>query len=357
MKIVHCVYQMETGGCEVLVVDLLNEMSKTNEMHLVILNNQANENLLRQLNQNVKVYCLKRKPGSYNPFPILNLNLLLLKLKPDIIHCHVASMIRLIVLGKFTFILTIHSVNLSHAFHKRYHYLVAISDAVFKNVRMRCPYPLGQVNNGVPDNVFKKREQYHLGKEERVKLVQVSRLIHDWKGQDILLRALCKLVYEYKVNNVSVDFIGSGESHQYLKNLASELRLQAHVNFMGEKSRDWLFTNLSGYHALIQPSKYEGFGLTIVEGLRAGLPIVASEVDGPAQILSGHPAGFLFENCNSDSCARQIYHLIDLYKTNKLINKMTTRNNRPDFSIAACCSGYLQIYENVIMQNSRGKYN
>lgn len=350
MKIVHCMYEMEIGGCEVLLVDLMNELCKNNDISLIILNNQFDESLMRRLNKKVKVYCLKRKPGSRNPVSIFKFNLLLLKIRPDIVHCHVPSMIRIVRSWRFKVILTIHDVNIPLSFMHKYDYLVAVSDAVYLDIRSRCRYPIAKVNNGVPDSLFKKRKEYSLGEAKSLKLIQVSRLVHQKKGQDILLRALHTLVYEYNVSNISIEFAGAGESMQYLKDLTSTLKLVEHVSFPGERSRDWLYSHLSEYHALIQPSRYEGFGLTIVEGLKAGLPVVASNIDGPAQILTGLPAGFLFEIGSGASCARQIMLLFNLYKNGKLTDMMKTitLQEKPYYSMAACSDGYVEVYKKVI---------
>ncbi|MEO6649756.1 MAG: glycosyltransferase [Chitinophagaceae bacterium] len=347
-------YQMEIGGCEVLLVDLLNELCKNNDISLIILNNQTDKNLMCRLSKKIKVYCLKRKPGSRNPVSIFKLNVLLSRIRPDIVHCHVSSMIRIILSRRFKVILTIHDVNIHLSFMHKYDYLVAVSDAVYLDIRSRCRYPIGTVNNGVPDSLFKKRNEYFLGENESLKLIQVSRLVHKKKGQDILLKALYTLVYEYKMPAISLEFAGAGESMQYLKDLTSTLKLEDHVSFPGERSRDWLYNHLSEYHALLQPSRYEGFGLTIVEGLKAGLPVVASKIDGPAQILAGRATGFLFEVGSSAGCARQIKHLFNLYKNGKLTDmmKIATLQEKPYYSMTACSDGYVEVYKKVINNSS-----
>ena len=69
---------METGGAEVLTVQLLNEACDEHEVSLIIINNKWNKILLNQLNRKVKVYYINRKPGSRSILPILKINLLII---------------------------------------------------------------------------------------------------------------------------------------------------------------------------------------------------------------------------------------------------------------------------------------
>ena len=63
MKIAHCLFTFETGGAQVLSVDLLNEMCGHHEVSLIIINNKWNEKLIAQLDRRVTVYYIKRKEG------------------------------------------------------------------------------------------------------------------------------------------------------------------------------------------------------------------------------------------------------------------------------------------------------
>ncbi len=337
---------METGGAQVLTVELLNEMCKAHTVSLIIINNEFNQSLLNQLNKKIRIFFINRKPGNRNPIPIIRLNLLLLRLKPDVIHCHEPKVAQIIKANRAKFLHTVHDVGLPVFHYHLYDSVVAISDAVYSDVALKYDAPVKKIYNGIPVELFKRRKEYQLNKEEPVKFVQISRLIHEKKGQDVLLRALHLIRSQYQFSKFSLDFIGSGNSADYLKKMVEELGLTGHVNFLGERNRDWLYTNLANYHVLVQPSRYEGFGLTILEGFAAGLPVLASDIDGPAEIISRSPGGFLFKNGDSASCAHELNNLVSLYNNNQVSDLMdkTIEVVKENYSMKACTKGYLEAY-------------
>lgn len=346
MKIVHCLFTMETGGAQVLTVELLNEMCRDHEVSLVIINNKFNKSLLDQLDKRVGVYFINRKEGNKNPLPILKLNWVIYQLKPDVIHCHEPKVAQVVKVKSARLLHTVHDVGIETTMYHLYDSIVAISDAVYNDVSSRYNGPVKKVYNGIPIHLFKRRTQYQLRNGEQVKFVQLSRLVHEKKGQDVLLRALHLLQLENKDLNFSLDFIGSGDSAEYLKELAAELGISNRVNFLGERNREWLFANLCNYHVLVQPSRYEGFGLTVLEGFAAGLPVLASDIDGPAEIISRAPGGFLFKIGDSESCAAQFSHILALYSKNEVGSLMekTLQAIKQKYSIQSCSKDYLHEY-------------
>lgn len=348
MKIVHCFFTMHTGGSQILAIDMLNEMCKQHEVSLVVVNNQWNEELIKTLSPLVKIYLINRKEGSRNPFPILRFNLLLNKLKPDVVHCHEVKLVNLIRFSKVKKIYTVHDVGIKNTAIDKYDSIIAISSAVAADIKNRFNIDARVIHNGIPMNNFKKRAQYVISSEPLIKLVQVSRLVHEKKGQDILIRALYKLIAVHKKSNIVLDIIGIGNSMNYLKSLTDELGLSRHINFLGEKDRSWIYDNLANYHALIQPSRFEGFGLTVVEGVAAGLPVVVSNIEGPAEIMTGISTKFLFETTNADDCAYMINKLIEYYQQGKMkdILEEMYSSMKQRFSIESSVVQYLDAYSN-----------
>lgn len=345
MKIVHCFYSLTIGGAEILAIDLLNEMCKVHEASLIIVNNKWNANLLKQLDPKVKVHFINRGAGSRNPWPIIKFNLLLLSINPHIIHCHEPNMGQIIFYRKPRLLYTIHDTGISTALYTRYHTLIAISDAVFKDVSIRYHAVIKKIYNGIDTSNFKRRTD-HLLNGNTCRLVQISRMIHQKKGQDILLRILADIKSRHSFYNFTLDFVGIGPSMEYLKNLVIELGLQKEVTFVGEKDRPWLFNSLSTYHILVQPSRFEGFGLTILEGFAAGLPVLASQIEGPAEIIKQTPRGFLFPSEAITEGADTLFEIISAFANGGMQQLMQTTQPISDtiYSIKQCAQQYLEEY-------------
>jgi len=276
--------------------------------------------------------------------------MLLLRLRPDVFHTHDPNIAKVIKVPAGKMIHTVHDVGISTSLYHSFDGLVAISDTVYKDVRNNCAFSMEKIYNGIPVDALKTRNDYNLMGVKQFRLIQVSRLMHEKKGQDVLLYALHKLKTEYGFTDILLDFIGSGSSLDFLKELVTKLGLEENVRFLGEQDRTWLFANLCNYHVLIQPSRYEGFGLTVLEGFAAGLPVLASDIDGPAEILSGIPAGFLFKNEDPASCAEGLLKIISLYKNNQVSTLMakTIRVVKEQYSLVSCASQYVKAYQTLL---------
>ncbi|GGG12471.1 glycosyltransferase [Pontibacter amylolyticus] len=351
MKIAHCIFGLQTGGAEILTLELVNRMCVNNDVVLIIVNNDWNNEILKLINPKIKLYLIQRPIGSHNPLYLLSLNILLYKLKPDIVHCHDSKMGKLIKVKGPKIIYTIHAMGIPVDFYHHYDLVVAISDAVYNDVIAKCSGSIKTIYNGINFQAFRRRISYILADDGPFKLVQVSRLNYQNKGQDILLHAVSKLRKEHKIN-LSVDFIGKGESLSYLKGLCQELGIQKSVNFNGEKKREWLYSNLSDYHLLVQPSRYEGFGLTILEGLAAGIPVLTSDIDGPEEIIRKTAGGLLFTSGDVQSCVDAIIRIFNMYKANKIQEfiSRTVDLNQTEYSLNSCVNNYLHEYRKLIGQ-------
>lgn len=88
MRILHVQFSFTTGGTETMLVDIINEQIKTNEVSLLVINDKCNKVLLDKIDSRVKKYCCDRPEGSKNPWYFLKANWLLHKIHPDIIHTH-----------------------------------------------------------------------------------------------------------------------------------------------------------------------------------------------------------------------------------------------------------------------------
>ncbi len=64
MDIVHLTFSLETGGAENLLIDIVNEQSKTDRVSVFVINNRIDLSMIERINSNVKIYPLNREPGN-----------------------------------------------------------------------------------------------------------------------------------------------------------------------------------------------------------------------------------------------------------------------------------------------------
>jgi glycosyltransferase involved in cell wall biosynthesis len=123
----------------------------------------------------------------------------------------------------------------------------------------------------------------------RFRMVCVARLSVQ-KGQDILLRAVA--LARAELPPFQLTLVGQGDQEPALRALAHELGLDDVVVFAGYSAEP--AHQLASADCFVLASRWEGFGVALVEALQAGLPLVAADCEfGPADIITSPVLGEL----------------------------------------------------------------
>lgn len=346
MKIIHCIYSFNIGGTESMLVDIANEQAKTDKVTVIVINKSYQENLLRSFDKRVNVVLYNRKPHSRSIVSIIKLNLIIRKLKPDVIHLHSPSISRLIFMPRCRTFLTVHSLGYNLASVRRNVTLFAISDAVRENILKQGPFNVITVPNGIVIDKIQVRKNSNLQSENEFKIVQVARLDLSTKGQDILIKALI-LLRDRGYENIFVDFIGTGNSENQLIDLARSNHIDDKIHFLGLKSREYIYSHLKDYDLMCHPARCEGFGLTIAEAMAAKLPVLVSNEGGPFEIIDQGKLGYFFESENVEDCANKILEIWQNYsKTSELTTAARTKIEKR-YSITQMVASYKYYYKLV----------
>jgi glycogen(starch) synthase len=85
---------------------------------------------------------------------------------------------------------------------------------------------------------------------------------------------------------------------------------QAQIHFTGWLTPEQIAAWYRRADVLVVPSRYEPFGMVVLEGMLHGLPIVASAVGGPAEILDDERTGLLFPPMDIHTLSRQLTRLV-----------------------------------------------
>jgi glycosyltransferase involved in cell wall biosynthesis len=123
------------------------------------------------------------------------------------------------------------------------------------------------------------------------RFVTVGRLSRQ-KGQDVLLRALA--LARPDLPAVHLTLVGTGPEEATLRRLSTELGLDDIVTFAGYSSDP--AESLREADCFVLASRWEGFGVVLVEALQFGLPLLATNCDfGPADIVTDPRIGELVD--------------------------------------------------------------
>lgn len=346
MRIVHIFWSFTVGGAETMVVDIINkQIDEGDEVALFIINNNYSNQLLDKIDAKTKLILINRVPGSKSPFPIIKLNILLLLFSPTTIHCHNHSINKILLNSLLRkSVLTVHGflrpIKPNHRFKK----IVAISSAVKKDLSLKGISKINTVYNGISIESITIKEKFN----SDIQIVCIGRLEHLIKGQDILIKAFFELKKNY--HNVKLHFIGEGKSERHLILLIKQLNLEDDVIIHQLKSREEIYNSLKEYDILVQPSIHEGFGLTVIEGMVAKLPIIISNALGLLEITkNGEFVQDVINNPTPEMYCNSLVKVID-----KIKNKTTELKNELEksreyvihnFSIQNTVTEYRKIYK------------
>ena len=355
MRIAHLIWGMKTGGAELLLIDIVNEQVRTNSVALYVVNRDVEAELLSKVDARVKVVCISRPSSSRNPYFILKLIFWLALFSPDVIHAHQCSLIRFLKFLSVPKILTVHGTDLPLVEDIRlFTAVVGISESVKKDVEMRVEgLSCSVIHNGVSPYKIGRKTDYSA---ERCRIVQVGRLVHETKGQDVLLRALADL-RATELDAISLEFAGDGSSRDYLESLTRQLGLEGVVCFLGGVPREYVYSRLREYDLLVQPSRIEGFGLTIVEALLAGVPVLVSDLDGPMEVIDSGERGYYFECGDHQSCANAIREFLTARRkpeTVALRQQEIRKETLVRYDIGRTADDYVQLYKGVSLRARSG---
>ncbi|WP_294371738.1 glycosyltransferase [uncultured Clostridium sp.] len=343
MNILYVTFSFNVGGIEKLLVDVMNTIAdiKENNVFLCVINNSYDKNLLKSLNSNVKVILLNRPVSGRKLEFIIKYTRIIFQNKIDIIHCQMENAVKFSIPAKilkpavkiFTTVhdtkiyssLKYYEVSIDKFFCNK---IIAISDSVKKEILSRGvkEHKIVKIYNAVDIDKFSIKSCEAFDKRKIV-IGNVARLIPRKKGQDLLIKAVSRLKSKYP--KIKCLFAGGGEeqdeSINRLKVLCHSLNVEENIEFLGNV--DDISGFLDKIDIFVLPSRYEGFGIALIEAMVKGIPCIASNIDGPKEIINDDSLGLLFESENIDDLTEKLEYRINSMNIDRnIIRKYVIKN-------------------------------
>ncbi len=168
------------------------------------------------------------------------------------------------------------------------------------------------------------------------------------KGIEVLLHSLAQLRQQGR--SVRLRTVGSFESPAYQRQvleLAARLNLEPHIDWIGFQSD--VASQFQQMDALVQPSLFgEGLPMVVLEAMSAGVPVIATEVEGIPEALADGYEGLLAPPNDPVALAASIERLLSGEVDWRQLRQDAWVRHRGDFSDVSMAQGVAKVYRKVL---------
>ena len=369
MRIIHIIDSEGMYGAEVMLLNLAEEQKKSGHRPVIASIREKDEfdtpleDEARRRGLEAVTFRMADGPNFLGAWHILRY----VRLESfDVIHTHgykgdilfgfIPARLR-----KIPLICTLHGWTSMRRLSKlgAYEYLDALSlrhfDAVCVVSKAMLGHPLLKKLNGrgrihfVPNGIPPRQEPVCPPDDEITDfcrqgptVVSIGRLSEE-KGHRYLVEAFARLVKT--IPDARLLIIGEGPERDTLESLARSRGLDGRFLLPGYRDQAWRY--LTFCTAFVLPSLTEGLPITLLEAMRAGVPVVSTAVGGIPGLLGNGEAGFLVET----RCPEGIYRgVMEIMKNPGLAGTIAQRGAdrvRNDYSSAMMAERYLYLYHTM----------
>lgn len=353
MRILHISSARSLGGGERHLADLANALTQRgHEVYAALPSRSPLREELRALPfQNIFTLRLR---NALDIASALELKRLVREHRIEIVHAHVARdyplaalatrrnrQAKLVITRHVLFPLSkLHGVTLSHVAR-----IICVSHAVkrvLSTQKIFNPNKISVIPNGIDfrrlDASLENFDREEFRKQMKIPpgslLVGTIGEIKKQKGHEDFLRAASLIACERKDAHFVItgaDSTITGEHRASLERLIAELNLTTRVHLTG-----WLddvAPLLAALDVYVSASHTESFGLSIVEAMALGLPIVATATEGAQEIINRDDVGMLVHVGDVEAMASALLRLLEDAHARKRIGTLARTTARTRFSL------------------------
>jgi glycosyltransferase involved in cell wall biosynthesis/acetyltransferase-like isoleucine patch superfamily enzyme len=361
MKILYLITRAERGGAQIHVADLLR--ASAGRLDVSVACGERDGYLAEEAKaQGVPYYWI---PGLVQPInlwrdasALLQTVTLLRKIKPDLIHAHTskAGFISRVA-GKITnvpVVFTAHTWSFAAGISTKQRMIslplerlaarvpgkiITVSEAN-RRMALDCgianEFKMSTVWNGVPDTALRSDARG----SGPVEIIMVARFAPQ-KNHELLLRALAQITAAFHLS-----FVGDGPTQSRVQALCEELGLTPRVTFLGDRGDVAALLARAQIFAL--STNWEGLPYSILEAMRAGLPVVATDVGGVHECVLPGETGYLCAPGSVESLRDNLHQLLGDSVLRQNLGKAGRRHYEQHFTLDAMANRTHEVYADTL---------
>lgn len=359
MRVFQVVYSFAIGGSEVVASNIAQNMDDGIVHGVAAL--EFDGPLREKLEQaGVQTWVINRQPNE-RLSPMVRLWQAMRQFKPDVVHTHHLYQLFYTVAGA-----KLLGAQIVHTEHEYYSLMQRNSSPLLKKLSSLCRFVTG-VNEettdflrgqvGIPESKLRtivngiNLDRYRGSKNDGPPpggvymmdgdlVVGVVARLDPVKDHATLFRAFHKIVA--KMPHARLWVIGDGDTRSQLEQMVRDLELIDNTRFFGIRLD--IPELLSCLDVLVLPSVNEGLPISILEGMAAGKPVVATDVGGVATVVRPGETGLLVPAGDSGAMASAILTLLEDREKGEQMGKNGRRLVELNYNLEDTIAGYLALY-------------
>jgi len=354
------------GGFIDYQINLANELSKEEEVTIVIPVNELPGEYLGAINKEIDIYLLRREKPWYHPASLLILKDTIKKIRkfrPDVIHMQlgggIVDLALLPFLKRYPLVATFHDVSMHIGEESRLadfirHWLRKYSDEIIVHGEKLREQMLREYN--LPSEKvhaihigehyvapFKKYEREDM--EEEKNLILFFGRIYQYKGLEYLIKAEPLITKE--VPNAKIVIAGAGRN------------FEKYEEMMGSRRESFIVHNYRIPYdegaELFQRSSV--VVLPYIQASQSGVvataygfkkPVVVTDVGSIPEIVDDYKTGFVVPPCDSQALAMAVVRLLKNEKLRKEMGENAYKKLKEDFSWERIVVKTMEVYKKAI---------
>ncbi|KPK82866.1 MAG: hypothetical protein AMS27_13760 [Bacteroides sp. SM23_62_1] len=164
------------------------------------------------------------------------------------------------------------------------------------------------------------------------------------KGLDVLISAFY-ILKEKTDRKVILKILGRGEMRKELEEQVKGSGLEGQVIFTGRVTRDQVVREMQDANCYVLASRYEAFGVVLIEAMATGLPVIATRSGGPEYIVD-ESCGYLVVPDNDGELAEVMLRMISGY--DRFNQEEIRRQTLRDYGSEVIAGKYIEVFKDIL---------
>lgn len=357
--VVHVITDLGLGGAQSLLLDLAARIDPDRSRWTIA---SLHGVLPDDLREDPRIVDLS-KAGRLDPWVPARLARLLARVRPAVLHTH---LVHADVLGwmvgarspRLLRVTTRHYASegkqetplyrLSDAATRHADGVIAVSPAVATHLlqrRIAARAKIAIIPNAIDTDLFDP-SLHALAPPRSERTVGAVGRLHPQKGFDRLLEAFASLARSR--HGLRLEIAGEGSQRPALEKQADRLGIAARVGFLGRIPRAEMPSRYAAWDLVAVPSRWEGFGIAAAEAMAMARPVVASRVEGLADLIVDGRSGILLPPDGPGAWAAALGRLLDDPGRREDLGREARQRILEQYRIETAAEDLLCFYERIL---------